>query len=184
MRNIITVSAISVFLLLSSNHEKPYHYDSIGDMLDSISDYSIEDGTLMILNDDQVRPIVGIVTNVLGDYDNSVMQEYNRKGIIMISMLCFAYSDAEQITVIGVPNKITLTTPGNINTRVMEQLERLEETATVSRGNALKVIRSSLGISNFEGLFDKIYDIKGIPNNELKEAMYDRKFYQQLTGNK
>ena len=184
MVNTIAVSAISVLLLLSDNGGRLHYYDSIGGMLDSVSDYSIEDGTLIILNNDQVRPEVKIVTNVLGDFDTSVMQEYNRKGIVMISMICFAYSDAEEIIITGVPNKITLTTPGDINTRVVEKLESLKETATVSRGTALKVIRSRLGASDFEALFDKVYDIKGIPSNEFMEVMYDSKFFQQLTGGK
>jgi hypothetical protein len=154
-------------------------YNSVEKLIKEVSrQYTADDKNLKIVSNDIKSPKLEIITEVIQGND---INTFNRKEIVLLAMQIFCYSNADEVSITATPLEITFTTPGNIKTKKEKLLTNYKTTAKITRAQALTTNSRLLNVKEFKDLFDTSFSISGIPNEKLKNAMYNSNYYRQLT---
>ena len=155
-------------------------YNSIEKLIKEVCrQYTVEDKNLKIISSDIKSPKLEIVTHHIKGNDAVT---FNQKEIILMAMQIFCYSNVNEVTITATPLEITFTTPGNVKTKKEKLLTSFKTTAKITRAQAATTNSKLLNVKDFKDLFDTSFSISGIPNEKLKNAMYDSNYYKLLTS--
>ena len=163
-----------------SKDYKTDKYSSLKKLLSEDYNSSLIGDDFEIISDDKNNPIIKIYPlSVLGE-DNDVSEEIIRLDIVTISMFSFTYLNIKSISVIAIPNQLSVKEPGNLSTAKWTKLKSYETKVSINRNNAIAVIKKWKLGSGFHDLYDDSYGLIGMPTGKYNIVMGEKAFFDQL----
>ncbi|MEZ4851158.1 MAG: hypothetical protein R3B93_21600 [Bacteroidia bacterium] len=150
-------------------------------LMEDLGDYSESNETLKLLEEEnsivhiQISPIIAAGTS-----DDMIIEE-TKNSISHVTLLCFSFSNINEIKITTIPLEMKFGTPGNINTVKYSQLGKFKETAFLTREKVLKIVEKEVNINKFESLYDNSFGVKGVPNSSMEKLIYNVDFYNKIS---
>jgi hypothetical protein len=144
MRSLLGASLL--FMALPSYGATPSKFASVPAMMNSLNDYTQENGTFKVLRREplhiQVSPMV-----VPGDFPDVIDAEVKR-AVIYGVYRSFIHTSVDKITVTAIPKEL------NLRTKSSRYLGSYKRTVTKTRREALDLVRRYLHVATFDALVE------------------------------
>ncbi|WKW46904.1 hypothetical protein P3875_02285 [Myroides sp. JBRI-B21084] len=139
-------------------------FNSVKDMLTEAGDFSTENGTLKIIDENSEKLHIQVSKPIVkGDLDK-VINEIVKRDIIYVAFQTFAQTPTEKITITSIPIDLEDRS---------KYYEEYKKTVTVTKETADRIMKDELGTNDYSILFSDLNGIQ-VPSKEFDKLKFEK----------
>jgi hypothetical protein len=137
-------------------------YKSVKEMLEDAHDFTLEQGTLKFINNNENNLHIQISKPIIkGDLDE-VIKETVKRDIVYVAFQVFTQTSINKITISSVPIDFEDNT---------KYFDNYKQTTTISREKADQIMQEEFGSTNYSILFSDLNGIQ-VPNDNFNKLKF------------
>lgn len=150
-------------------------YKSVKEMLEAANDFTIEQGTLKFINNDENNLHIQISKPIMKNDSDKIIDEIIKRDIVYIAFQAFAQTSINKITIISIPIDLEDN---------KKYYDNYKQTVTITRDKADQIMQKEFGSVDYSILFINSGGIQ-VPSENFDKLKYEKlnHIYTDLSKN-